>query len=342
MSWFFPKRLILLSGLVGLVCLFGFGKAQAKVRLCNETSHVLQVAAAYQQGVASKTEGWISVLPGECQNGLADLPDNAQVFTYAKSDAAHAGEGLVFDGSERFCVGADRPDDRAGFTVEGRRDCRRRGYVEADFTPLASSSNRQTVTFTEKSDFGRRRALMAGIQRLLSDLQYDIGAVDGFGGARTRDAAAAYKLRYGIQNDPKGKALLAKLIKTVRDEASQRGLTLCNKTSHLVWAATGMLRADVFESRGWTRVPGTSCVQVFNQTLDDRYYFYYAEAMDEKGKSIVEAGRRKTWGGDQNLCTKPTRFVIRGDENCNQRGFDRHSFVQIDTGTARRWKVNLE
>ena len=342
MSWFFPKRLILLSGLVGLVCLFGFGTAQAKVRLCNETSHVLQVAAAYQQGVASKTEGCISVLPGECQNGLADLPDNAQVFTYAKSDAAHAGEGLVFDGSERFCVGADRPDDRAGFTVEGRRDCRRRGYVEADFTPLASSSNRQTVTFTEKSDFGRRRALMAGIQRLLSDLQYDIGAVDGFGGARTRDAAAAYKLRYGIQNDPKGKALLAKLIKTVRDEASQRGLTLCNKTSHLVWAATGMLRADVFESRGWTRVPGTSCVQVFNQTLDDRYYFYYAEAMDEKGKSIVEAGRRKTWGGDQNLCTKPTRFVIRGDENCNQRGFDRHSFVQIDTGTARRWKVNLE
>jgi uncharacterized membrane protein len=342
MSWFFPKRLILLSGLVGLVCLFGFGTAQAKVRLCNETSHVLQVAAAYQQGVASKTEGWISVLPGECQNGLADLPDNAQAFTYAKSDAAHAGEGLVFDGSERFCVGADRPDDRAGFTVEGRRDCRRRGYVEADFTPLASSSNRQTVTFTEKSDFGRRRALMAGIQRLLSDLQYDIGAVDGFGGARTRDAAAAYKLRYGIQNDPKGKALLAKLIKTVRDEASQRGLTLCNKTSHLVWAATGMLRADVFESRGWTRVPGTSCVQVFNQTLDDRYYFYYAEAMDEKGKSIVEAGRRKTWGGDQNLCTKPTRFVIRGDENCNQRGFDRHSFVQIDTGTARRWKVNLE
>ena len=342
MSAMSGKPLVFLSSLLGLLGLFSLHGAEARVRLCNETSHVLQVAAAYQQGVASKTEGWISVLPGECQNGLADLPDNAQVFTYAKSDAAHAGEGLVFDGSERFCVGADRPDDRAGFTVEGRRDCRRRGYVEADFTPLASSSNRQTVTFTEKSDFGRRRALMAGIQRLLSDLQYDIGAVDGFGGARTRDAAAAYKLRYGIQNDPKGKALLAKLIKTVRDEASQRGLTLCNKTSHLVWAATGMLRADVFESRGWTRVPGTSCVQVFNQTLDDRYYFYYAEAMDEKGKSIVEAGRRKTWGGDQNLCTKPTRFVIRGDENCNQRGFDRHSFVQIDTGTARRWKVNLE
>ena len=335
MRQFRPWLLLIVLGVFASVSL---GSAKASVRLCNETSHVLQVAAAYQQGVASKTEGWISVLPGACETGLADLPDNAQVFTYAKSDAAHAGEGLVFDGSERFCVGADSPR----FTVEGRRDCRRRGYVEADFTPVAPSSGRQTVTFTEKSDFGRRRALMAGIQRLLSDLQYDIGAVDGFGGERTRDAAKAYKLRYGIREDPKGLDLLAKLIQTVRDEASQRGLTLCNKTEHLVWAATGMLRADVFESRGWTRVPGNSCAQVFNQTLDDRYYFYYAEAIDEKGKSIVEAGRRKTWGGDQNLCTKPTRFVIRGDENCNQRGFDRHSFVQIDTGTARRWKVNLE
>ena len=335
MRQFRPWLLLIVLGVFASVSL---GSAKASVRLCNETSHVLQVAAAYQQGVASKTEGWISVLPGACETGLADLPDNAQVFTYAKSDAAHAGKGLVFDGSERFCVGADSPR----FTVEGRRDCRRRGYVEADFTPVAPSSGRQTVTFTEKSDFGRRRALMAGIQRLLSDLQYDIGAVDGFGGERTRDAAKAYKLRYGIREDPKGLDLLAKLIQTVRDEASQRGLTLCNKTEHLVWAATGMLRADVFESRGWTRVPGNSCAQVFNQTLDDRYYFYYAEAIDEKGKSIVEAGRRKTWGGDQNLCTKPTRFVIRGDENCNQRGFDRHSFVQIDTGTARRWKVNLE
>ncbi|MBT5518733.1 MAG: DUF1036 domain-containing protein [Rhodobiaceae bacterium] len=338
MSAMSGKPLVFLSSLLGLLGLFSLHGAEARVRLCNETSHVLQVAAAYQQGVASKTEGWISVLPGACENGLEDLPDNAQVFTYAKSDAAHAGEGLVFDGSERFCVGADS----AKFTVEGRRDCRRRGYVEADFTAVASSSGRQTVTFTEKSDYGRRRALMAGIQRLLSDLQYDIGAIDGFGGARTRDAAAAYKLRYGIRNDPKGRDLLTKLAQTARDEASQRGLTLCNKTDHLVWAAAGMLKADVFETRGWTRVPAKSCAQVFNQTLDDRFYFYYAEAMDEKGKSIVEAGRRKIWSGEQRLCTKPTRFVIRGNENCSQRGFDRHGFVEIDTGTARRWKVNLD
>jgi hypothetical protein len=104
MSAMSGKPLVFLSSLLGLLGLFSLHGAEARVRLCNETSHVLQVAAAYQQGVASKTEGWISVLPGACENGLEDLPDNAQVFTYAKSDAAHAGEGLVFDGSERIAL----------------------------------------------------------------------------------------------------------------------------------------------------------------------------------------------------------------------------------------------
>ena len=46
---------------------------------------------------------------------------------------------------------------------------------------------------------------MAGTQRLLTDLQYDIGPIDGFGGERTREAEAAYKLRYGVKGNPKGR-----------------------------------------------------------------------------------------------------------------------------------------
>ena len=57
---------------------------------------------------------------------------------------------------------------------------------------------------------------------------------------------------------------------------------------------------------------------------------------------MTEAGRRKIWGGEKPLCSKPTRFVIKGGENCVARGFDRHLFEQIDTGSARRWTVNLE
>ncbi len=316
----------------------GLSTAQANLKLCNETSYVLQVAAAYQQGVASKAEGWINVLPGQCKNALDDLPNNAQAFVFAKSDVAHIGDGLVFDGSERFCVGADN----ARFTVEGRRDCRRRGYVEADLAQVTTNSGRRTVTFTEKNDYGRRRARTAGLQRLLSDLQYDIGTIDGFGGARTRETEAAYKLRYGIPAATKGTNLLDKLVRTVRNAARERGLTLCNKTNHLVWVATGMLKDDNFESRGWARLLADSCAQVYSQNLTDRFYFYYAEAVDAQGNTVIEAGRRKVWGGDITLCTKSTRFVIHSNEACRARGFDQHGFIQLDTGTAPKWTVNLE
>lgn len=324
--------------LLGLLAGLGVRPAEASLQLCNETSYVLHVAAAYQQGVASKTEGWVEVLPGSCERALADLPGDAQAYVFAKSDSAHAGKGLVFDGSERFCVGADLNR----FTVEGRRDCRRRGLVEADLTPVIGGSGRRTVTFTEKDDFSRRRARMAGIQRLLSDLQYVVGTIDGFGGERTREAEAAYKLRYGVAGNKRGSELLDALVKTARDEAGRRGLSLCNQTDFMVWAASGMLREDAFESRGWIRVLPRQCAQIITQTLSDRYYFYYAEAVDETGEPVMQAGRRKVWSGDVGLCTKPTRFVIKGKDACGERGFDLRGFAQIDTGTARNWKVNLD
>lgn len=312
--------------------------AKAELRLCNETSYVLQAAASARQGVATKTEGWIEILPGACQPALADMQDDTQAYVFAKSDDAHAGEGLVFDGSERFCVAAET----RAFTVEGRRDCRRRGLIEADFAIVAAGSGRRLVTFTEKNDYGRRRARVAGVQRLLSDLQYDIGPIDGFGGERTREAEAAYKLRYGVRNNPKGEALLEKLTQTARSEAGERGLTLCNRTNHIIWAATAQLRNDRFQSRGWRRVPANECTQVINESLTDRYYFYYAEAVGDDGRLIREAGRAKIWSGERVLCTKPTRFAIDGENNCVSRGYDTHGFMKIDTGAARRWTINLE
>ncbi|MCH1541741.1 MAG: DUF1036 domain-containing protein [Alphaproteobacteria bacterium] len=331
--------LLLFIGLmVGLIGGLAPQAAKADMRLCNETSYVLQVAAAARQGVVSKTEGWIELLPGVCRRALADMPDDAQAYVYAKSDDAHAGEGLVFDGSERFCVASEN----RSFSVEGRRDCRRRGLIEADFAIVAGNSGRRLVEFTEKSNYGRRRARTAGLQRLLSDLQYEIGAIDGFGGERTREAEAAYKLRYSVKGDPKGEALLGRLIKTAQIEAGERGLTLCNRTAHLIWAATAQLRNDRFNTRGWMRVPADECTQVINESLSDRFYFYYAEAVSDDGRLLREAGRAKIWSGERVLCTKPTRFAIDGEENCLARGYDTHGFKKIDTGAARRWTINLE
>ena len=311
--------------------------AYAKLRLCNETSYVLSVATAFQLGLASKTEGWQSVLPGACKTALKNIPDGAGAFVHAVSHPAHNADKLVFDGSERFCIG---PRERR-FTIEGRRECRKRGHVSANFAPVETDATRPTVTFTEDDNFGRL-AVMAGIQRLLGDIGYETGTIDGFGGVRTREAISAFKLRYQIRGNPSNSDLLARLLDTAAEQSEERGLIMCNKTDYLVWAATGIVREDSFESRGWHRIDAKNCAQVINGNLDNKYYFYYAEAVTDTGRQAVRAGRPVLWQGDFTMCTKSTRFVINNREDCQARGLDAAKFRRIDTGMARKWQVNLD
>ena len=312
--------------------------AEAQLRMCNETSYVLHAAAAFRQGVASKTEGWFVLMPGSCETALKEMPEGARAFVYAHSDHTHAGSGLVFDGSERFCIGGRE----SRFTIEGRRECRRRDYMEADFAPVAVGAGRPQVDFTERADYGRRRARMAGVQRLLTDLRYDIGDIDGFGGERTREATSAFKLRYRIEGNPTGEKLLRQLHNTASRVGGERGLILCNKTGHLVWAATGKVRDFGFESQGWLRLDAGACKQAVNSDLTERFYFYYAEAVTEKGQPVMEGGRQKIWTGDFPLCAKPTRFQLIGNNDCAARGFDELLFHKVDAGNAVKWQIDLD
>ena len=334
-----PCSMVAASLTAAMVCLgmLAPAPAHAKLRLCNETSYVLSVATAFQLGLASKTEGWQSVLPGACKTALKNIPDGAGAFVHAVSHPAHSADKLVFDGSERFCIG---PRERR-FTIEGRRECRKRGHVSANFAPVEMDATRPTVTFTEDDNFGRL-AVMAGIQRLLGDIGYETGTIDGFGGVRTREAISAFKLRYQIRGNPSNSDLLTRLLDTAAEQSEERGLIMCNKTDYLVWAATGIVSEDSFESRGWHRIDAKDCAQVINGNLDNKYYFYYAEAVTDTGRQAVRAGRPVLWQGDFTMCTKSTRFVINNREDCQARGLDAAKFRRIDTGTARKWQVNLD
>ncbi len=334
-----PRSTVAVCLTAAIVCLgmLAPAPAHAKLRLCNETSYVLSVSTAFQLGLASKTDGWQSVLPGACKTALKNIPDGAGAFVHAVSHPAHSADKLVFDGSERFCIG---PRERR-FTIEGRRECRKRGHVSANFAPVEMDATRPTVTFTEDDNFGRL-AVMAGIQRLLGDIGYETGTIDGFGGVRTREAISAFKLRYQIRGNPSNSDLLARLLDTAAEQSEERGLIMCNKTDYLVWAATGIVREDSFESRGWHRIDAKDCAQVINGNLDDKYYFYYAEAVTDTGRQAVRAGRPVLWQGDFTMCTKSTRFVINNREDCQARGLDAAKFRRIDTGTARKWRVNLD
>ena len=150
---------------------------------------------------------------------------------------------------------------------------------------------------------------MAGMQRLLTDLQYDIGPIDGFGGERTREAEAAYKLRYGVKGNPKGDALIGKLIETVQNEASERGLTLCNRTAHLVWAATGQLKTIVFKAA----VGGACRPMSARKSLMKASAIAIISTMPRRLAIMAvwcAKRTRQNLGGARELCTKPTRLPL--------------------------------
>ncbi len=307
------------------------------VKFCNETSHVLQVATAFQKGTVSKSGGWYELLPGGCRNWLEDAPADAILFTYAMSDSAHSGDVITYEGQERFCIQTLGEN----FQIEGRRQCRQRNLLEADFLPIVLDNNTRAVTFTEPQDYGGRAA-QAGVQRLLVDLGYNVKLIDGRAGVRSRKAlqkaAKDFNLKADSPTDSNIKALLAQ----ARAQVKKRGLQFCNRTAYLIWVSIGFLDQQDFQSQGWLRVPAQSCAQAINEDLNERYYFYYAEAVDENGQALRENGIIKNWGGDVPMCAKPAQFTISRQENCLARGLDQHNFKRIDTDNARYWVVELK
>ena len=68
------------------------------------------------------------------------------------------------------------------------------------------------------------------------------------------------------------------------------------------------LKNESFQSRGWRRVPADECTQVINESLSDRYYFYYAEAVGEDGRLLRERDAPK-FGAASARCA-PSRHVL--------------------------------
>lgn len=309
-----------------------------KVKLCNETSHFLNVATALKVGAATKSQGWLKVMPGYCQTGFLGTTDIEEAFVYAQSESIYSGAVQRFEGNEQFCIAFDED-----FNIDGRRDCRQRGYVAVDFALIDTRTDTPEVTFTDPLGFTRRQAKIAAAQRLLSELGYDIGRIDGLSGLRTINSLQNFQKVNGHQISAKvTNDLLTDLYKKASLIAEKRGLLLCNKTNDLIWAAVGRVKGDGFKTEGWLAIAPQKCRKGINDELSARYYFVYAEAVDTSGNPVIRAGRRQVWNGTFEMCTKPTRFAIETRNDCARQGLDKTGFMKIDTGAETNWVLNFE
>ncbi|NCG10565.1 MAG: DUF1036 domain-containing protein [Alphaproteobacteria bacterium] len=335
------SSIVLVSVLFGCLMsnILSLNSAAAEtVKLCNYTSYVLEAATAVQDGNASQSKGWVRMFPGKCEAAPQAPSSGAELFVYARSLKVHAGDVQNFTGAERFCIRND-----ANFEINGRRECRMRGYVAADFSPAEYSSKKNQIFFSESYNFNRKQAQVAGAQRLLSDIGYEIGVIDGFAGRRTRDSLKDFQNKNDLkQSQTITQNLLAKLFEKAEETSKTRGLQLCNDTPHLVWSAIGFVSKDNFTTQGWLKIPSDECIRAINKSLLDRYYFVYAEAVDKQGKLLLQGGKPLIWGGTFNLCTKPTRFTIEGRNECAEKGFDKTGFMKIDTGKEQKWIMRFE
>lgn len=106
--------------------LFPAGKAQAELRLCNQSYDVLNVAIAVPAGDGFSTRGWWRVAPNQCATLLRDRLRSRYYYVFA----ADVFGNEVLPGAIPMCVAPRR------FEIEGQQDCLLRGFLDARFSEL--------------------------------------------------------------------------------------------------------------------------------------------------------------------------------------------------------------
>ncbi len=113
--------------------------------------------------------------------------------------------------------------------------------------------------------------------------------------------------------------------------AAHAELKLCNGTGSRVGVAIGYRDKDGWTSEGWWNVESQSCALLIQDKLRAQYYYVYAIDYDKGGE----------WGGKIPMCTQDGEFTIRGNDNCDGRGYKKSTFFEVDTQEQNDWTVKL-
>lgn len=126
------------------------------------------------------------------------------------------------------------------------------------------------------------------------------------------------------------KPLAFALLATGLASSALADLRFCNNTSSTVSVAIGYKDGDSWTSEGWWTTAAGDCTTPIGGDLKNRYYYYRVTSPEIDFPTE-----------NYTFCTSPKAFTIVGDENCEDRGYKREMFSELDTGDARSWTVNL-
>jgi len=131
---------------------------------------------------------------------------------------------------------------------------------------------------------------------------------------------------------------LAVVLLCLGTSSSSAALTLCNRTSYILYAATATETTSDVASRGWSRlVPGT-CQNVLGGDLSALALDVYAKT------SQAHSGPARAWGGDRQVCVQDLDFAIHTPSAVHDCASDNYylvSFARIDTHRLASWTSTL-
>ncbi len=117
---------------------------------------------------------------------------------------------------------------------------------------------------------------------------------------------------------------------------ARAGLTLCNRTSTIVYAATGAVNFPDAAIKGWTRLIPGACAEAIKGDLTAQSYFLYAKT------SRAHAGTPKDWSGASRTCVRDKDFSLRQPFNARcAAGSYEVGFAEIQTQHMRSWTTTL-
>jgi uncharacterized membrane protein len=116
--------------------------------------------------------------------------------------------------------------------------------------------------------------------------------------------------------------------------AAEAGFDICNQTKDEITVAFGYRENGDWTSAGWYNIAPGECATVYDKSLQERYYYYYAEQVNG---NIVWEGET----ANDVFCATDEAFTIVGDSNCKGRGYQPYKFRIVDVGEEVDYGIDL-
>ncbi|MFO1187853.1 MAG: DUF1036 domain-containing protein [Alphaproteobacteria bacterium] len=126
-------------------------------------------------------------------------------------------------------------------------------------------------------------------------------------------------------------AIVAALAATAFAGPAAAGFRACTETGHPIALAVAHSTGKDWVSQGWWRIPPKTCTPIFNGTLEARFYYLRGVHLDVGGG----------WVGNRSFCVSRQSFKVSGRDKCEERGYEKAGFFEVDTQDAEDYTHTL-